>query len=133
MNDIDRDPDTDAVWNQFVQKGSGNVSAARKWLKIAAMFICILLMTGIALAAYKTIVVKNNEPVIQKELKPQNRPASYQESSNVRFDNIQLDSVRYHRMLIEWNQAETLDSFILLINNFDGIHISESNDSIIVE
>ena len=56
MNDIDRDPDTDAVWNQFVQKGSGNVSAARKWLKIAAMFICILLMTGIALAAYKTIV-----------------------------------------------------------------------------
>lgn len=152
MNDIDRDPDTDAVWNQFVQKGSGNVSAARKWLKIAAMFICILLMTGIALAAYKTIVVKNNEPVIQKELNPQNRPASYQESSNVRFDNIQLDSVlrviaqyyqkqiiyhndsvRYHRMLIEWNQAETLDSFILLINNFDGIHISESNDSIIVE
>ena len=116
------------------------------------MFICILLMTGIALAAYKTIVVKNNEPVIQKEFKPQNRPASYQESSNVRFDNIQLDSVlhviaqyyqkqiiyhndsvRYHRMLIEWNQAETLDSFILLINNFDGIHISESNDSIIVE
>lgn len=127
-----------------------------QWLtmtyKVAAVFIGLLMLSGIAYAAYRIWGIGNIEPAIQESVKTERILSTENESNIIRFDNAQLDSVlqvvaqyynkqivyrddsvRYHRMLIEWNQAEPLASFILLINNFDGIHITEANDSIIVE
>lgn len=140
-------------------KGTKAVStdmARPQWLKItykvAAVFISLLMLSGIAYGAYRVWGIGNIEPAIQESVKTERLQSTETKSNIVRFDNVQLDSVlqvvaqyynkmivyrddsvRYHRMLIEWNQAEPLASFILLINNFDGIHITEANDSIIVK
>ena len=140
-------------------KGTKAVStdmARPQWLKItykvAAVFIGLLMLSGIAYGAYRVWGIGNIEPAIQESVKTERLQSTETKSNIVRFDNVQLDSVlqvvaqyynktivyrddsvRYHRMLIEWNQAEPLASFILLINNFDGIHITEANDSIIVK
>ena len=130
--------------------------ARLQWLtmtyKVAAIFIGILMLSGIAYAAYRVWGIGNIESTIHRTVETEQLQSTETESNIVRFDNVQLDSVfqvvaqyynkqivyrndsvRYHRMLIEWNQAEPLASFILLINNFDGIYVTEANDSIIVE
>ena len=140
------DETIDAEWKRLT------VTSCRRWFRVAAMFIGILMITGIAYAAYRAWGIGKIEPAIQESVKTERLQSTETKSNIVRFDNVQLDSVlqvvaqyynkkivyrddsvRYHRMLIEWNQAEPLASFILLINNFDGIHITEANDSIIVE
>jgi hypothetical protein len=140
------DETIDAEWKRLT------ATSCRRWFRMAAMFIGILMITGIAYAAYRAWGIGNIEPAIQESVKTERLQSTETKSNIVRFDNVQLDSVlqvvaqyynkmivyrddsvRYHRMLIEWNQAEPLASFILLINNFDGIHITETNDSLIVE
>ena len=140
------DETIDAEWKRLT------ATSCRRWFWVAAMFIGILMLSGIAYAAYRAWGIGKIEPVTRESFEVGKLQPTENESNIVRFDNVQLDSVlqvvaqyynkqivyrddsvRYHRMLIEWNQAETLASFILLINNFDGIHITETNDSIIVE
>ena len=42
------------------------------------------------------------------------------------------DNLRSLRFLIEWNPEEPITTFINLINNFEGIHVSEAGDTIVV-
>lgn len=123
----------------------------RRRMKVAAMFIGVLLVSGIAWAAWQL-----SDHHDQKEPSVDVQAISLQpvEAQNdiVRFDNVRLDSVltvvadhygktvhfrnesvRQLRFLIEWKREASLSQFMKLINNFEGIQVSEANDTIFAE
>ena len=120
-------------------------------LKIAASFIGLLLISGIAFAAYHIASGGKNQTEIVKIAQQPMQPTEV-DGTVVRFDNVQLDSVltivathyqkqvtyrndalRHLHFHIEWNQAAPLSDFINLINNFEGIRLREEQDTIIAE
>ena len=125
---------------------------ARSWMKAAAVFVGVLLMSGIALAAWQSSK-KNDNKTLSNEMQVESTLLPIEEKDSImRFDNIQLDSVLtvvanyygktvefrneticHSHFLIEWNHEAPLSQFIELINNFEGIRITEENDTIFVE
>ena len=146
----------DEEWKRFEAKHFTTKQHTWGWMQIAAAVIGILMLSGITYAAIHVIrnIGGNTEsPTQETRITDSSQQEPVAASSGiVRFDNVRLDSLltivaqhyqksviyrndqlRLHRMLIEWNQTAPLESFIELINNFEGIRISEANDTIIVE
>ena len=89
MADIDREPDTEAAWQRFEKRAISPLprdgERGRKWVsRVAASFIAVLLITGVAFAAMRLLApVKLKEvPVLteqeQKMLMPFHVPADCQ-------------------------------------------------------
>ena len=126
----------------------------KPYFRVAATFIGILMLSGLAFAAYHFAVGEGLESPSQEakaSVLCQQKPAEINDNIML-FDNMQLDSVltivaqhyqkhveyqndsvRHLHFHIEWNQAAPLADFITLINNFEGISLREENDTIIAE
>jgi hypothetical protein len=126
----------------------------RPYFRVAATIIGVLMLSGLAFAAYHITIGTTSESQPQEttiSTPNQQKPVEIF-GDIVMFDNVQLDSVltvvaqhyqkqvEYHneavRQLhfhIEWNQAASLSDFITLINNFEGVSLHEENDTIIAE
>lgn len=140
--------------DDFEQQVMSKVSAkpARRWMQAAAVFIGVLLLSGIALAAWQ-LSKTNDSKTSSTDLQTTTTLQPVEAKDNItRFDNVPLDSVltvvtvhynkdvifrnehaRRLRFLIEWDREAPLSQFIELINNFDGIRITEGNDTIFAE
>ena len=153
MDELDQMSDIETAWQRFERNQmSAAKQSSHRWLQIAASIIGVLMISGIVFAAWH-LSVRNDKKTpsdnvqIEKTLLPVEA-----QNGIVRFDNVQLDSVltvvanhygrtlefrngsvRQFRFLIEWNREAPLDRFIELINNFEGIHVSEENDTIFAE
>ena len=151
MDDLDRMPDVDLAWQEFVSQHSAT-RTSRRWLQIAAVFAGMILLSGIVLAAWQ-LSNENNEMTLpaNTEMITTHHPIEAKDSI-VRFDNARFDSVltivaqHYKKQVdcrneavrnlhfhIEWNQAAPLRDFITLINNFEDISLREEQDTIIAE
>lgn len=126
----------------------------KPYFRIVATFIGLLMLSGLAFAAYHFAVGEGLESPCQEakaSVLSQQKPAEINDNIML-FDNMQLDSVltivaqhyqkqveyqndsvRHLHFHIEWNQAAPLADFITLINNFEGISLREENDTIIAE
>ena len=126
----------------------------KPYFRIVATFIGLLMLSGLAFAAYHFAVGEGLESPSQEakaSVLSQQKPAEINDNIML-FDNMQLDSVltivaqhyqkhveyqndsvRHLHFHIEWNQAAPLADFITLINNFEGISLREENDTIIAE
>jgi hypothetical protein len=126
----------------------------KPYFRIVATFIGLLMLSGLAFAAYHFAVGEGLESPSQEakaSVLSQQKPAEINDHIML-FDNMQLDSVltivaqhyqkqvkyqndyvRHLHFHIEWNQAAPLADFITLINNFEGISLREENDTIIAE
>jgi len=144
---------TDA-FEQQVMKRIVAEKQKRAYFRVAATIIGVLMLSGLAFAAYHITTGTTSESHPQEtSISTPNQQMPVETYGDIMvFDNVQLDSVltvvaqhyqkqvEYHnetvRQLhfhIEWNQAAPLSDFITLINNFEGISLHEENDTIIAE
>ena len=130
------------------------VSANHRWLHVAAMFVGILLLSGIAIAAIYVLVphiapegastASRTESVVS----PQGGEGG---GTFVRFSNTSLDSVlsvvslhynhavcfrsdalRQLRFTIAWDSIEPLATFLDNVNEFEGLHLVDERDTIFI-
>ena len=124
----------------------------RWYRRVAAIFIGVLIIGGIALAAWMA-APKASHPdtevttIVQKS----NVSPSGDEGGALSFTNIRLDSLlsivaehygctvvyRYEqprslRISTTWNQCQPLDAFIALLNELDGLRLTTEDDTIFV-
>ena len=120
--------------------------------KIAAMFIGILLISGITIAAIHIIRVRSEkpmEPIVETTSQTTNPNSQIKEA--FRFSNTPLDSLlsvvsahygravcyqdetlRQLRFTISWNSVQPLATFLDNVNEFEGLQVVEERDTIFV-
>ena len=173
MDDLDRVPDVQQAWKEFLgseklrvkseeglarrPEGESQFAAALpSFRKVAAVFIGILLVSGIAIAAIQLVDRLH-------QFKEENTPTSAAADSSlftlhsslpspVRFDDVRLDSIltvvsahygkavsyrndeaRAMQFIMTWKPDAPLADFIEGLNMFDGLHLSLQGDTIVVE
>ena len=127
-------------------------------LRIAAMFIGVLLLSGISFAAYRMVVGGEiNDPsrkvesskVSQQAGSPQQEPT---ETSVRTFENAELQQIlqelsdyyhvgvefrneqsRHIRLYTKWDTTAPLNQIIELLNGFEKVSLRLTNNQIVVE
>ena len=142
---------------EFAHRKIKRDKGARLW-KIAAMFIGILLLSGITFAAVHIIRGHESGDVKQEEVvaaKPQSSAANRQlsESDTIRtFENAELQQIlgeladHYHldvdyrneqarhvRLYTKWNTSAPLSQMIEKLNGFEKVSIRQTHNQIIAE
>lgn len=147
-------------WQAFAANHLEEQKPQRTWLKIAAMFIGVLFMTGIAFAAIH--IIKQN--TVAQEMKQVEQPVIQQPVSTgtvnndtiaqtepVIFDNVTLDSIAkeiadYHHIEVDlqnelakqlrfyfvWKQDDDLQEVVEKLNMFDHVDMTIENGKLIV-
>ena len=141
------DKTIDAEWKRLT------VSTNRKWFRVAAMFIGVLLISGIAIAAIHIIQSRSEQPkesVADTTSQLSTHNPQFEENS-VRFSNTTLDSLlsvvshHYHhsvcfqndtlrqlRFTIAWDSIQPLATFLESVNEFEGLQLVDERDTIFV-
>ena len=149
----------DAEWQRFKSEKQEVKSERYSFLKIAAMFVGILMLSGIAFAAIH-IASHNNAPKAQDEVITNSQPSTSRsqlaESDTIPlqprlYDNVPLGeifedlSAYYHvkvvyqnkeaprlRLFYQWKPEYTLEKVVEMLNNFDWIQIQTENDTLFI-
>lgn len=147
-------------WQAFAANRLAEQKPQRTWLKIAAMFIGVLFMTGIAFAAIH--IIKQNtgaqemkqveQPVIQQPVSTGTvNNDTIAKTEPVIFDNVTLDSIAkeiadYHHIEVDlqnelakqlrfyfvWKQDDDLQEVVEKLNMFDHVDMTIENGKLIV-
>lgn len=147
-------------WQAFAANHLAEQKPQRTWLKIAAMFIGVLFMTGIAFAAIH--IIKQNtgaqemkqveQPVIQQPVSTGTvNNDTIAQTEPVIFDNVTLDSIAkeiadYHHIEVDlqnelakqlrfyfvWKQDDDLQEVVEKLNMFDHVDMAIENGKLIV-
>ena len=150
----------DAEWQRLSHEKQEVRSEKSSFLKIAAMFVGILMLSGIAYAAIH-IVSHNNAPKAQDEVIT-NSQTSTSQSQLVKsdtiaspepklYDNVPLGEIfeelsDYYnvkvvyqnedaprlRLFYQWKPEYTLEKVVEMLNNFDWIQIQIENDTLFI-
>ena len=144
--------DVDAAWQRFEQKHYPQQRPLHHWLGIAASFIVILFISGIAFAVIH--FVRNHSVELQApQTEETNIELANQEvAAPVRFDDVRLDSIltvvsahygkavsfrseeaKGMKLIMAWNPDSSLTSFIDGLSMFDGLLLTIQQDTIFVE
>ena len=159
MEQLDKEPDVDAAWQEFESNLSLNQDAGKpmRWYssmrKIAAAVVGILLVS-VATFATVSIVQKH---AVKRAKKADTAVVAEQKQVSaaiapVRFENIALDSiltkvashynlsVNYNdesvkslKFYITWQPDKGVSHFIRKMNMFDGLHLSFKQDTIYID
>ena len=151
--------DVDAEWQRFAQAHLTERKPRRGWLKTAATFIGILMLSGIALAAIYSLTPSSSSvgegsnysaadsadnhitPLTTARVADGEAPVRYNEAT---LEQILTEMADYYRLTLNWKNEEvkTLRLFFIWnrqlsvsestrqLNNFERFHL-ELNDSII--
>ena len=118
MSDENNENDVDAEWQRFAQTHLTEQKPDRSWLKIAATFIGILMMSGIAFAAIHIIRNVSNagldpqEPIQKTTVaNPNQLPAD-----TLKTDSIPPKVVRYDEATLEQILTDMADYYGLTLN-----------------
>lgn len=164
MDELDRMPNVETAWQKFEQRQmTTQVSSSRRWLRVAASIISVIMVSGIALAAIQ--IVRQ----YQKPETPQTEQTTYITKSAINspaeilttdtisvephiFDNVPLDTMLmeiadyYHitidfrrdetrqlRLHFEWKHSESLDRVVERLNNFEAVNIVRESEKLTVK
>ena len=160
MSDENNENDVDAEWQRFAQTHLTEQKPERSWLKIAATFIGILMMSGIAFAAIhilrhqhksemlqtaNTVAVANSSLYTHHSSLPNDSiPPKVVRYDEATLEQILTDMADYYELTLNWKseEAKTLRLFyiwnkqqsavetIRSMNSFERIRL-ELNDSIL--
>jgi len=148
------DEEIDAEWQRLEKRHSS-------FSKVAAVFIGILMISGIAYAAihitnhYSHVAEDQQRVVTVEKKKPAAQEPVAKESTAVTqpivFDNVSLDKIArtiadYHhkeaevkndqaaelRFYFVWNQTDSLQTVVEQLNQFERVDIVVENDKLIV-
>ena len=140
----------DAEWQRLSHEKREVRSERYSLLKYAAMFVGILMLSGIAFAAWYAFSPAKEQPTEQANCQLSN--VKRQMSTPVRFSDVRLDSLltvvssyygkavrfrdeelREMKIITSWNPADSLTTFIDHLNMFDYLHLTLQEDTIFVE
>ena len=158
------DPDTRAYYELMVKAEEGFTlrntkrDKARRLWKIAAMFVGIILLSGLTFAAVHLIRSQKTEVRSQETEAVANSQHStlntqLPESDTIRtFENAELQQIlnelanyyhlevdyrneqaRHVRLYTKWNTAAPLSQIVERLNNFEKVNIRQTNKQIIAE
>ena len=160
MSDEDNVSNVDAEWQRFAQTHLTEQKAEHSWLKIAATFIGILMMSGIAFAAIHiwnltlapTPKGEGSEYNMVSDTIRQSSPLPPEESGEVTpvryaeatLEQILTDMTGYYgltlnwkseeaktlRLFYVWNKQQSAEEALRSMNSFERIRL-ELNDSIL--
>ncbi|MBR3010820.1 MAG: DUF4974 domain-containing protein [Prevotella sp.] len=130
---------------------NSSYSPHRWYRRVAAIFIGVLIIGGIAIAAW----LASPKPTVSTSSQPERLEASLPPSEEMKaraFDNTPLadimavvakhyghhvafadDSLRQLRITTVWNDQEPLATFLESMNELDGLHFLVKGDTIYVE
>ena len=120
--------------------------------KIAAVFIAAAFLGGIAFAAYRVLSHRQTPPTDVSTLNSQPSTLNTEADSLIRFTDIRLDSIlavvgsHYGREVCfrdtlacalrlhtTWNRTQPLDSFMVTLNEFEVLKLTDEQDTLFVE
>ena len=153
-------PDANDAWEQF-QKAHIVAKSTTTWYKIAAMFIGILMLSGIAYAAISHFIKMEDKPqVTLTERKPDTKKMEKiygaemtpTKKAPVVFNNVELqlimqyvadgygvkvefknNAARTIRFYLQWEADDTLQEIIDKINHFEKVHLTLNEDTITIK
>ena len=161
-------PDANEEWEKFrgerkEESGKRKVESGKRLplLKIAAMFVGVLMLAGIAYAAVHVIRsqearVGSQEAVVStntQHLSPNTQmPADSTAMKPIIYEDAELATIlneiatfyqcevvykteasKHIRLYFTWNKKVTIDDIIDTFNKFERIHITRDNKKLIVE
>jgi hypothetical protein len=160
-------PDAEEEWEKLQTPPltpplEGRGMATRRWLRVAAMFIGVLMLSGITYAAIqlisnstKTEEEPQTEAVVQANAQPTDiiSTATDEPTDSVRiFENAELmtmltemaayyhcevsyqrEETKHVRLYFTWDKASKIDDVVATFNKFDRIHITQEDRKLIVE
>jgi hypothetical protein len=141
----------------FTQRNTKRDKARRLW-KIAAMFVGIILLSGLTFAAVHILrsqktEVRSQETEAIAYSQPSTLNTQLPESDTIRtFENAELQQIlselanyyhlevdyrneqaRHVRLYTKWNTAAPLSQIVERLNNFEKVNIRQTNKQIIAE
>ena len=138
--------DAEAAWQRFERKTS---PLRFGWQKIAASFIAVAFLGGLAFAAYHFLSPRKTLQQTEVTAPSLTGRAG---GESVRFTNARLDSIlpvvaghygrkvcfrdeasRELRFTITWNRWQPIASFASSLNEFDGLRLTDEHDTLFVE
>ena len=153
-------PDANDAWEQF-QKAHIVAKSTTTWYKIAAMFIGILMLSGIAYAAIShfikmedkpQVTLTERKPDIKKMEKTYGAEMTPTKKAPVVFNNVELQQIMQYvadgygvkvefknnaartiRFYLQWEADETLQEIIDKINHFEKVHLTLNEDTITIK
>ena len=164
--DIDMKDIVDEEWAKFEAEHFGSEQGKVKskkvsFLKIAAMFIGVLMLSGIAYAAIHVISSHKQqdqalqEVVIIDAISPLNNPQVVQDSTFMKpivYEDAELATIlselatfyqvepvfmkeetKHLRLYFTWYKKQTIDDIVDTFNKFERIHITREDEKLIVE
>lgn len=135
------------------------LSLGNRFMRIAAMFIGVLMLSGIAFAAYRLVAGGDDESTTQK-VQSANSPQQFgtlqqaqKDSASIRtFENAELQQIlqevsdyyhvsveyrneqsRHIRLYTKWDTAAPLQQIIELLNGFEKVSVRLIDNQIIAE
>ncbi|MBQ8050293.1 MAG: zf-HC2 domain-containing protein [Bacteroidaceae bacterium] len=130
------------------------VRLVRRWMRIAAMFVSIALLGGVAWAVvgYRLKSSQTQTPQSAQVTTPLPLSEGQGGGSSIQFDNVRLDSLlsvvaghygkavqfrddeaREMRLIMTWNPADSLADFVSRLNRFEGLTLTLREDTLVVE
>jgi len=153
-------PDVNEAWEQF-QKAHVIAKTATTWYKIAAMFIGVLMLSGIAYAAINHFIMVEEKPkVAMTERKPDIKKMEKTygvemtptKKAPVIFNNVELQQIMQYvadgygvkvefknkaartiRFYLQWEADNTLQEIIDKINHFEKVRLTLNEETITIE
>ena len=153
-------PDANDAWEQF-QKAHIVAKSTTTWYKIAAMFIGILMLSGIAYAAIShfikmedkpQVTLTERKPDIKKMEKAYGAEMTPTKKAPVVFNNVELQQIMQYvadgygvkvefknnaartiRFYLQWEADDTLQEIIDKINHFEKVHLTLNEDTITIK
>ena len=154
------EPDANDAWEQF-QKAHIVAKSTTTWYKIAAMFIGILMLSGIAYAAIShfikmedkpQVTLTERKPDIKKMEKTYGAEMAPKKKAPVIFNNVELQQIMQYvadgygvkvefknnaartiRFYLQWEADDTLQEIIDKINHFEKVHLTLNEDTITIK
>ena len=171
-------PDANEAWERFEEEQIGKEhvvanlkfathetrisnSRQRNWYKIAATFVGVLMLSGIAYAAYRMVgsmggdyksptqetrIANSRQQVTNEEAKDSTamKPVVYEDAELATILNeiatfyqcevvYKTETSKHIRFYFTWNKKVTIDDIIDTFNKFERIHITRDNKKLIVE
>ena len=164
QEDMDTSDIIDEEWAKFEAKHFGSKEAKSgkfSFLKIAAVFLGVLMLSGIAYAAYRIAVggdlqSPTEETRISNSQQQDNQPPSPLEEpekadsvhvfSNTPLDEMAGELAKYYhkvvdirspqahelRLYYKWERRDKLESVVSDLNHFDHVNLTIEDDKLIV-
>ncbi len=151
----------DAEWQKFEIEHFETKQRSWSWMQIAAMFIGILMLSGIAYAAVHIIshnagvdekaptqeVRSSNPPQRQGEAQPADSTAQARLYDNVHLGEIldelsayyhikvvyYTEDARYPRLYYQWKPEYTIEKVVEMLNNFEWLQMELKNGTLYVK